>query len=96
MFGHFLCKAPFVLEGVYGPLNAGSGGWCLRWSATASRAVHRQVGVVLPAECFGAPAPRASSNTIVTIALPNLNALTVSLDLVVFPRVIRHQGNGSG
>ena len=76
-----------------GFLNAGSCGRCLRCSATVSRVVHRQAGVVLPAECFGAPAPRASSNT---IALPNLNALTASLDLVVFPRVIRHQGNGSG
>lgn len=35
-----------------GVLNAGSGGWCLRWPATASRAVHRQVGVVLSAVCF--------------------------------------------
>ena len=26
-----------------GLLNAGSGGWCLHWSATDSRAVHRQV-----------------------------------------------------
>ena len=27
-----------------GLLNAGSGGWCLRWPAMVSRAVHRQVG----------------------------------------------------
>ena len=27
-----------------GVLNAGSGGCCLRWSAMASTAVHRQVG----------------------------------------------------
>ena len=27
-----------------GLLDAGSSGWCLRWSATASMTVHRQVG----------------------------------------------------
>ena len=34
-----------------GVLNAGSCGWCLRWSSTASRAVHRQVGYELHGRC---------------------------------------------
>ena len=43
-----------------GLLDAVGSGWCLRWSATASMAVHRQVGderhgrcALVSARCFG-------------------------------------------